>query len=32
LAERIFATSHPLYAMLFDLQVLDVVRTIEGRE
>jgi len=32
LATRIFATSHPLYAMLFDLQGLDVVRIIEGRE
>ena len=32
LATRIFATSHPIYAMLFDLQALDVVRIIEGRE
>ncbi len=32
LAERMFATSHPIYAMLFDLQALDVVRIIEGRE
>lgn len=32
LAERIFATSHPIYAMLFDLQALDMVRIIEGRE
>lgn len=32
LAERIFATSHPIYGMLFDLQGLDVVRIIEGRE
>jgi hypothetical protein len=32
LADRIFATSHPIYAMLFDLQALDVVRIIEGRE
>lgn len=32
LVERIFATSHPIYAMLFDLQALDVVRIIEGRE
>jgi hypothetical protein len=32
LAERIFATSHPIYAMLFDLQALEVVRIIEGRE
>ena len=27
-----FATSHPIYAMLFDLQGLDVVRIVEGRE
>ncbi len=32
LATRIFATSHPIYAMLFDLQALDVVRIVEGRE
>ncbi|MFA7270196.1 MAG: Eco57I restriction-modification methylase domain-containing protein [Sterolibacterium sp.] len=32
LAERIFSNSHPIYAMLFDLQALDVVRIIEGRE
>ncbi len=32
LASRLFATSHPIYAMLFDLQELDVVRIIEGRE
>ena len=32
LAERIFATSHPIYAMLFDLQALEVVRIIEGKE
>jgi adenine-specific DNA-methyltransferase len=32
LAARIFATSHPIYAMLFDLQGLDVVRIVEGRE
>ena len=32
LATTIFAPSHPLYAMLFDLQGLDVVRIIEGRE
>jgi hypothetical protein len=32
LASQIFANSHPIYAMLFDLQVLDVVRIIEGRE
>jgi adenine-specific DNA-methyltransferase len=32
LAECIFATSHPIYAMLFDLQSLEVVRIIEGKE
>ena len=32
LAERIFSNSHPIYAMLFDLQALDVVRTIEARD
>jgi hypothetical protein len=32
LANSIFAPSHPIYAMLFDLQGLDVVRIIEGRE
>jgi hypothetical protein len=32
LADRIFATSHPIYAMLFDLQALEVVRIIEGKE
>lgn len=32
LAERIFANDHPIYAMLFDLQPLDVVRIIEGKE
>jgi hypothetical protein len=32
LAERIFAISHPIYAMLFDLQALEVVRIIEGKE
>jgi hypothetical protein len=31
LADRIFATSHPIYAMLFDLQALEVVRIIEGK-
>lgn len=31
LAERIFASDHPIYAMLFDLQALDVVRIAEGR-
>lgn len=32
LAGRIFATDHPIYAMLFDLQALEVVRIIEGKE
>ena len=32
LAERIFSNSHPIYAMLFDLQSLDVVRVIEARD
>jgi len=32
LADHIFATSHPIYAMLFDLQALEVVRIIEGKE
>jgi hypothetical protein len=32
LADRIFATSHTIYAMLFDLQALEVVRIIEGKE
>ncbi|MDN5850953.1 MAG: hypothetical protein L0H63_15175 [Nitrococcus sp.] len=32
LAERIFAPSHPLYAMFFDLQAVDEVRIIEGEE
>ena len=32
LAERIFSNHHAIYAMLFDLQGLDVVRIIEGRE
>lgn len=32
LATRIFASNHPIYAMLFDLQALDVVRIVEGRE
>lgn len=31
-ADRVFSPTHPLYAMLFDLQALDVVRIIEGRE
>lgn len=30
-AATIFKNNHPIYAMLFDLQALDVVRTIEGR-
>jgi hypothetical protein len=29
-ATTIFKNDHPIYAMLFDLQALDVVRTIEG--
>jgi hypothetical protein len=29
---RTFDTIYPIYAMLFDLQALDVVRIIEGRE
>ena len=32
LAERIFSNSHPIDAMLFDLQALDVVRIIEARD
>ncbi len=32
MAEKIFSTNHPIYGMLFDLQGLDVVRIIEGRE
>lgn len=32
LAEHIFSNSHPIYAMLFDLQALDVVRIIEERD
>jgi adenine-specific DNA-methyltransferase len=32
LAERIFSPSHPIYGMLHDLQGLDVVRIIEGRD
>ena len=32
LAERIFSNNHPIYAMLFDLQALDVVRIIEARD
>lgn len=32
LAGRIFANDHPIYAMLFDLQALEVVRIIEGKE
>lgn len=30
-ANTVFASNHPLYAMLFDLQALDVVRVIEGK-
>jgi hypothetical protein len=32
LSKVIFANNHPIYAMLFDLQGLEVVRIIEGRE
>ena len=32
LADTIFANDHPIYAMLFDLQALEVVRIIEGKE
>lgn len=32
LAATIFANTHPIYAMLFDLQALEVVRIIEGKE
>lgn len=32
LASAIFANDHPIYAMLFDLQALEVVRIIEGKE
>ena len=32
MAERIFNNSHPIYAMLFDLKALDVVRIIEARD
>lgn len=31
MTRRTFITKHPIYAMLFDLQALDVVRIIEGR-
>jgi hypothetical protein len=31
-AARIFANDHPIFGMLFDLQGLEVVRIIEGRE
>jgi adenine-specific DNA-methyltransferase len=31
-AGTIFSTSHPIYRMLFDLQGLDVVRIIEGKD
>ncbi|MDD2845843.1 MAG: TaqI-like C-terminal specificity domain-containing protein [Rhodoferax sp.] len=30
-ADTVFASNHPIYAMLFDLQALDVVRVIEGK-
>lgn len=32
LGATIFANDHPIYAMLFDLQALEVVRIIEGKE
>jgi hypothetical protein len=32
IVERIFASSHPIYSMLFDLQTIDEVRIIEGKE
>jgi hypothetical protein len=32
LAAAIFANTHPIYAMLFDLQALEVTRIIEGQE
>jgi hypothetical protein len=32
LASRIFANDHPIYAMLFDMQALEVARVIEGKE
>lgn len=32
LASAMFANDHPIYAMLFDMQALEVVRIIEGRE
>jgi hypothetical protein len=32
LAATIFANNHRIYAMLFDLQALEVVRIIEGKE
>jgi hypothetical protein len=32
LADTIFANDHPICAMLFDLQALEVVRIIEGKE
>lgn len=32
LAATIFANNHPIYAMLFDLQALELVRLIEGKE
>ena len=30
--ERIFSNSRPIYAMLFDMQALDLVRIIEERD
>lgn len=32
MAATIFTNDHPIYAMLFDLQALEVVRIIEGKE
>ena len=28
---RTYITNHPIYAMLFDLQALEVVRLVEGQ-
>lgn len=32
MTRRTFTTKHTVYAMRFDLQALDVVRIVEGRE
>ena len=32
MAATIFTNDHPIYAMLFDMQALEVVRIIEGKE